>query len=134
MLKSTLFSLFQVSWLRRHDDDTPHLLTFGLTTYSNDARIQVGEGWDSGLRETRSLNPVEIQVWNRTGIWELKGKTTVSFLRRSSTSSRTTGSCRSSTRRRRGTRASTSAWSPPTRPSSSARASPSSVSSVTYIV
>ena len=33
--------LFQVSWLRRHDDDTPHLLTFGLTTYSNDARIQV---------------------------------------------------------------------------------------------
>lgn len=30
-----------VSWLRRHDDDTPHLLTFGLTTYSNDARIQV---------------------------------------------------------------------------------------------
>ena len=41
MLKSTLFSLFQVSWLRRHDDDTPHLLTFGLTTYSNDARIQV---------------------------------------------------------------------------------------------
>ena len=34
--------LFQVSWLRRHDDDTPHLLTFGLTTYSNDARIQVG--------------------------------------------------------------------------------------------
>ena len=30
----------QVSWLKRHGD-TPHLLTFGLTTYSNDARIQI---------------------------------------------------------------------------------------------
>lgn len=29
-----------VSWLKRHDD-TPHLLTFGLTTYSNDARFQI---------------------------------------------------------------------------------------------
>ena len=36
--------LFQVSWLRRHSD-TPHLLTFGLTTYSNDARIQVRVTW-----------------------------------------------------------------------------------------
>lgn len=29
-----------VSWLKRYGD-TPHLLTFGLTTYSNDARIQI---------------------------------------------------------------------------------------------
>lgn len=29
-----------VSWQKRHGD-IPHLLTFGLTTYSNDARIQV---------------------------------------------------------------------------------------------
>ena len=30
----------QVSWLKRHGD-TPHLLTFGLTTYSSDARFQI---------------------------------------------------------------------------------------------
>ena len=38
--KQTFPCFFQVSWLKRHGD-TPHLLTFGLTTYSNDARIQV---------------------------------------------------------------------------------------------
>jgi hypothetical protein len=33
----------QVSWLKRSSsgDSTPHLLTFGLTTYSNDARFAV---------------------------------------------------------------------------------------------
>ena len=31
---------FQVSWLKRHGD-TPHLLTFGLTTYSSDSRFQI---------------------------------------------------------------------------------------------
>ena len=30
----------QVSWLKRPGDD-PHLLTFGLSTYSNDARFQI---------------------------------------------------------------------------------------------
>ena len=34
------FHFLQVSWLKRYGD-TPHLLTFGLTTYSNDARIQI---------------------------------------------------------------------------------------------
>jgi len=29
-----------VSWLKRHGD-TPHLLTFGLTTYSSDSRFQI---------------------------------------------------------------------------------------------
>lgn len=29
-----------VSWLKRHGD-TPHLITFGLTTYSSDARFQI---------------------------------------------------------------------------------------------
>ena len=38
---SVMVHILNGSWLRRHDDDTPHLLTFGLTTYSNDARIQV---------------------------------------------------------------------------------------------
>ena len=32
--------IFQVSWLKRHGD-TPHLLTFGLTTYSSDSRFQI---------------------------------------------------------------------------------------------
>lgn len=34
-------SLFQLSWLKRNKDDDPHLLTYELTTYSNDARYQV---------------------------------------------------------------------------------------------
>ncbi len=34
------FFVFQVSWLKRHGE-TPHLLTFGLNTYSNDARFQI---------------------------------------------------------------------------------------------
>ncbi len=34
------FFFMQVSWLKRHGD-TPHLLTFGLTTYSSDARFQI---------------------------------------------------------------------------------------------
>ena len=32
--------ILQVSWLKRHGD-TPHLLTFGLTTYSTDSRFQI---------------------------------------------------------------------------------------------
>ena len=31
----------QVSWLKRQVDDHPHLLTYGLATYSNDARFQI---------------------------------------------------------------------------------------------
>ena len=41
--KISVFKLhknFQVSWLKRHGD-TPHLLTFGLTTYSSDSRFQI---------------------------------------------------------------------------------------------
>jgi len=34
------FPYFQVSWVKRHGD-TPHLLTFGLNTYSSDGRFQV---------------------------------------------------------------------------------------------
>lgn len=33
-------TMLQVSWLKRHGD-TPHLLTFGLTTYSSDSRFQI---------------------------------------------------------------------------------------------
>ena len=59
--KQTFPCFFQVSWLKRHGD-TPHLLTFGLTTYSNDARIQVR----SCLRRMREglprLIPSEIRV------------------------------------------------------------------------
>ena len=39
-LNLTVHFRFQVSWLKRYGD-TPHLLTFGLTTYSSDARFQV---------------------------------------------------------------------------------------------
>ena len=40
IIATLIHDFFQVSWLKRHGD-VPHLLTYGMTTYSNDARYQV---------------------------------------------------------------------------------------------